>query len=170
MGSIGPRTVFLRIVHVIALLIAVTLYMNCRQICWQCTESILFCCIVQRNYCQLKVPWGPMFNPQWTPRVLLRVKQTVFLSEQCAMSKVTTSGRRAVFRPWQLTQAHNCFPLVIALLITRCSKSAQKFAARVRQVTTVAVVTTQLVLNQFNYFFITSIEYWIKSLSTKYNY
>jgi len=27
-------------------------------------------------------------------------KQTVFLSEQCAMSKVTTSVRRAVFRPW----------------------------------------------------------------------
>jgi len=26
-------------------------------------------------------------------------KQTVFLSEQCAMSKVTTSVRRAVFRP-----------------------------------------------------------------------
>jgi len=27
-------------------------------------------------------------------------KQAVFLSEQCAMSKVTTSDRRAVFRPW----------------------------------------------------------------------
>jgi len=26
-------------------------------------------------------------------------KQTVFLLEQCAMSKVTTSVRRAVFRP-----------------------------------------------------------------------
>jgi len=26
-------------------------------------------------------------------------KQTVFLSEQCAMSKVTTGVRRAVFRP-----------------------------------------------------------------------
>jgi len=28
-------------------------------------------------------------------------KQTVFLSEQRAMSKVATSARRAVFRPWQ---------------------------------------------------------------------
>jgi len=27
-------------------------------------------------------------------------KQAVFLSEQCAMSKVTTSVRRAVVRPW----------------------------------------------------------------------
>jgi len=27
-------------------------------------------------------------------------KQRVFLSEQCAMSKVTTSVRRAVFQPW----------------------------------------------------------------------
>jgi len=27
-------------------------------------------------------------------------KQTVFLSEHCAMSKVTTSVRRAVFPPW----------------------------------------------------------------------
>jgi len=35
----------------------------------------------------------------------------------------------------------------IALSITRCSKSAQKFAVRV-QVTTVAMATTQLVLNQ----------------------
>jgi len=36
-----------------------------------------------------------------------------------------------------------------ALSITRCSKSAQKFAVLVRQVTTVAMTTTQLVLNQF---------------------
>jgi len=40
----------------------------------------------------------------------------------------------------------------IALSITRCSKSAQKFAVRVRQVTTVAMTTTQLVLKQFKNF------------------
>jgi len=40
----------------------------------------------------------------------------------------------------------------IALSITRCSKSSQKFAIRVRQVTTVAMATTQLVLNQFKNF------------------
>jgi len=27
-------------------------------------------------------------------------KQTMFLSEQCAVSEVTTSVRSAVFRPW----------------------------------------------------------------------
>jgi len=37
----------------------------------------------------------------------------------------------------------------IALSITRCSMSAQKFAVRVGQVTTVAMATTQLVLYQF---------------------
>jgi len=36
--------------------------------------------------------------------------------------------------------------LFIALSITRCSKSAYKFAVRVPQVTTVAMATTQLVL------------------------
>jgi len=53
------------------------------------------------------------------------------------------------------TQAHNnlFFPLVYCpLSITRCSKSAQKFALRVCQVTTVAMATTQLVLNQFRNF------------------
>jgi len=33
-------------------------------------------------------------------RKVKSVKQTVFLSEQCAVSKVTTSVRSAVFRPW----------------------------------------------------------------------
>jgi len=37
-------------------------------------------------------------------------KQTVFLSEQCAMSKVTTSVRRAVFRLWHMLTI--VFPLV----------------------------------------------------------
>jgi len=40
----------------------------------------------------------------------------------------------------------------IALSITCCLKSAQKFAIRVRQVTTVAMPTTQLVLSQFKNF------------------
>jgi len=38
-------------------------------------------------------------------------KQIAFLSEQCAMSKVTTSVRRAVFRPWH-RPAIIVFPLV----------------------------------------------------------
>jgi len=33
--------------------------------------------------------------------------ETMFLSEQCAMSKVITSVRSAVFRPWHM--AHNHF-------------------------------------------------------------
>jgi len=37
----------------------------------------------------------------------------------------------------------------IALSVIRCSKSAQKFAARVCQVATVVMATTQLVLSQF---------------------
>jgi len=37
-------------------------------------------------------------------------KQTAFLSEQCAMSKVTTSVRIAVFRPWHRPTI--VFPLV----------------------------------------------------------
>jgi len=41
-----------------------------------------------------------------------------------------------------------CYSL-IALSITRCSKSAQKFAVRVCQVTTVVIETTQLVLSEF---------------------
>jgi len=42
--------------------------------------------------------------------------------------------------------------LFIALSITRCSMSVQKFAVRVRQVTTVAMATMQLVLYQFKNF------------------
>jgi len=38
---------------------------------------------------------------------------------------------------------------LIAWSITRCSTSAQKFAVRLHWVTTVAMATTQLVLNQF---------------------
>jgi len=39
-----------------------------------------------------------------------------------------------------------------ALSITRCSQSAQKFAVRVSQVTTVAMATKQLVLSKFKNF------------------
>ena len=46
----------------------------------------------------------------------------------------------------------------IALSITRCSKSAQKFTVRVHQVITVAMATTQLVLNQFKTFYRSSLE------------
>jgi len=48
----------------------------------------------------------------------------------------------------------------IALSITHCSKSAQKFAVRMCQVATVVMETTQLVLSQFikKKLFITSIK------------
>jgi len=78
-------------------------------------------------------------------------KQTVFLSEQCAMPKSYNKCSKSSLST--STQAHNCFPTLIALSITRCSKSAQKFAVWVRQVTTVAVATTQLVLNHFKIFY-----------------
>ena len=47
-----------------------------------------------------------------------------------------------------LTQAHS----FIAMSITRCSKSVQKFAVWVPQVTAVAMATMQLVLNNFKNF------------------
>ena len=52
--------------------------------------------------------------------------------------------RHAVFRHWHR-------PTIVFTLdsTVRCSKSAQKFAVRVRQVTTVAAATTRLVLSQF---------------------
>jgi len=70
----------------------------------------------------------------------------VFLSEQCAVSKVITNVRSSVLSA--LTQVHSRF----ALSITRCSKLAQKFAVRVCQVATVVMATTQLVLSQFKNF------------------
>jgi len=39
--------------------------------------------------------------------------------------------------------------LFIAMLITRCLNSAQKFAVRVCHVATIVMATTQLVLSQF---------------------
>ena len=57
----------------------------------------------------------------------------------------------------------------IVLSMTRCLKSAQKFAVRVCQVTTVSMATTQLVLSQIKKLFATSVENWIRSLSTKDN-
>jgi len=57
-----------------------------------------------------------------------------------------------------LTQDHNCFPA--RLLPCQYSKSAQKFAVRVRQVTTVAMATTQLVLRLFKNFSISTKNNW----------
>jgi len=53
----------------------------------------------------------------------------------------------------------------IVLSITRCSKSAQKFAVWVHQFTTVTMANTQLVLNRLKKLFIKSIKNWIRSLS-----
>jgi len=75
------------------------------------------------------------------------LKQTVFLSEQCAVSKVTTSVRNAVFWPWHR-------PTIVLLLVycpvdnsLRCSKSAQKFALWMCQVATVVMETMELLLS-----------------------
>jgi len=45
-------------------------------------------------------------------------KQTMFLLEQCAMSKVTTSVRRTVFLPW--CRPTIVFHLFITMSISRC--------------------------------------------------
>jgi len=82
-------------------------------------------------------------------------KQTVFLSEQCAVSKVTTSVQRAVFQPWHNVKSYNkCSNSVfrpwhrptIVLLLVYCLL-AQKFVVRVCQVATVFMETMQLVLS-----------------------
>jgi len=80
-------------------------------------------------------------------------KQRVFLSEQYAMSKVTI--RRAVFRPRHTVRPTLSSHWFIALSITRYLTWLDLFAVSreirclVRQVTTVAMATTQLVLSQF---------------------
>jgi len=48
-----------------------------------------------------------------------------------------------------MTQAHNHLYMFIALSLIHCSKSAQKFAVWVCQVTTVITETMQLVISQF---------------------
>jgi len=79
----------------------------------------------------------------------------VFLLEQCAVSKVTTKCSKCSLSA--LTQVHNqfCYSF-IALSIIRCSKSAEKFAVRVCQVTTVVMLITQLVLSQFKNFIVST--------------
>jgi len=67
------------------------------------------------------------------------------------MSKVTITVRRAVFRPWH--KPTTVFPLVYCPVDNTLFEVSQKFAVRVRQVTTVAMATTQLVLNQFKNFY-----------------
>jgi len=96
--------------------------------------------------------WMPLF-PKALCCVMNRkvksLKQTVFLSEQCAVSKVITSVRSAVFQPWhRYTIVLLLVCLFIALSITHCSKSAQKFAVLACQVPTVVMATMQLVLRQ----------------------
>jgi len=68
----------------------------------------------------------------------------LFLAEHCAVSKLTTTVRSAVFRPWHGPTI--VLPPFISLLIIRCSKSVQKSAVRVCQVATVVMETTQLVI------------------------
>jgi len=82
----------------------------------------------------------------FTNRKFKSFKQTVFLSEPCALSKVTTSVQSAVFQP-----RHR--PTIILLLIY-CSVDNMLFkispAVQVCQVATVVMETTQLVLSQFH--------------------
>jgi len=80
-------------------------------------------------------------------------KQTLFLSEKCAMR---SQKLQQVFevQSFGLDRGPQSFSHSFsALSIICCSKSAQKFAVRVSQVTTVAMATTQLVLNQLKKFY-----------------
>ena len=70
------------------------------------------------------------------------------------MSKVTTVYEEQSFDLDTGPQSF-CYSF-IALSITRCSKSAQKFAVQVRKITTLVMATTQLVLNQFKNFIIST--------------
>ena len=78
-------------------------------------------------------------------------KQTVFLSEQCAMSTVTTSVRIAVFRPRHRPTI--VFSLVYCPVDNTLFKVSPEIRCSVRQVTTVAMATMQMVLNQFKTFY-----------------
>jgi len=76
----------------------------------------------------------------------------VFLTEQCAVSKVTTKCSK--FCHSAFIQAHNSFATSLITVSTiRCAKSAQKSATRVCQVATVVMETTQLVLRQSENFY-----------------
>ena len=72
----------------------------------------------------------------------------MFLSEQCAVSKVILTFEVQQSFSINMSSPQSFCYLFIALSITRCSKSAQKFAVRVFQVSTVVMATTQLVLSQ----------------------
>jgi len=83
-------------------------------------------------------------------RKVKSLKQTVFLPEQCTVSKIITNVSNEVFRPRHRHRGTQSFcHSFIALSITRCSKSTQKFVVRVYQIATVVMATTQLVLSQF---------------------
>ena len=82
-------------------------------------------------------------------------KQTVFLSEQCAICSLKSYSKCSKCSLSALGQARNRFATRLGLQclsIISCSKSAQKFAVRVYQVATVAMENTQLVLSQFKNF------------------
>ena len=81
----------------------------------------------------------------------------VSISDQCAVSKVTVQ----VFEVQSFcldTDPQSFRHSFGALSRIHCSKSAQKFAVRVYQVSTVAMETTQLVLSQLKNFLTQSTE------------
>ena len=84
-----------------------------------------------------------------------------------AVSTVTTCSRMLSFGTDTTTPSF-CHSF-IALLMIRCSKSAQKSAGQVCQVATVVMATTQLIQGQFKNFLPYSMENSICSLCAKNN-
>ena len=82
-------------------------------------------------------------------------KQTVFLLEQCAMSKDITKCSKSSLSVLTQAQAHDRLLKVIS-----CSKSSQKFDIRACQVATFVMDTMQLVLSQLENMLLQSIENW----------
>jgi len=106
---------------------------------------------------QLKrLPWQSSRTRHFTVDALLRTEKLNLLNKQCFYrNSVRCQKLQQLFEVQSFgldTSPQSFCYSFIALSITRCSKSAQKFAVRVRQVTTVAMATTQLVLNQFKNF------------------
>ena len=99
-------------------------------------------------------------------------ERTVFLSKQCVcvVPTITTTIWSAVFQPWHRPTI--MFPPLVCCPVDNTlfevSPEIRCSGLRVRQVTTVAVATTQLVLSQFeNFFYHINWELNKVSLSTK---
>ena len=96
-------------------------------------------------------------------RFMLRYEKKLnLLNKQCFYRNSVRCQKLQVFKVQSFnldTGPQSFCYLCIALLIIRCSKSAQKFAVRMRQVATVVMATTQLVPSQLKNFLLLRIEW-----------